>query len=126
MNSILSEFTDEKLDFEFITKEEADTSFDDFWANFDYTRTSSSAYMLREDKAPWFSEYVRRELGNMIYGSDDIYTSGFTVNTTLNLEGRHDPAIIHRARAVVDAVSAIVVADMLTTRYGTDYLATKE
>ena len=42
--------------------------------------------MLRDDKAQWFSEYVRRELGSMIYGSDDIYTSGFTVNTTLDLE----------------------------------------
>ena len=42
---------------------------------------------------------------------------------TLKLEGRHDPAIIHRARAVVDAVSAIVIADALTVRYGTDYLA---
>lgn len=70
----------------FITQEEADESFENYWANFDYTRTSSSAYMMRDDKAPWFSEYVRRELGNMIYGSDDIYTSGFTVNTTLNLE----------------------------------------
>ncbi len=47
-------------------------------------------------------------------------------NTSLKLEGRHDPAIIHRARAVVDAVAAIVVADMLTVRYGTDYLTTKE
>ena len=47
-------------------------------------------------------------------------------NTTLKLEGRHDPAIIHRARAVVDAVAAIVVADMLAVRYGTDYLMTKE
>ena len=44
-------------------------------------------------------------------------------NVTLKLEGRHDPAIIHRARAVVDAVSAIVIADALTVRYGTDYLA---
>ena len=70
----------------YITQEEADTSFEDYWSNFDYTRTSTSAYMLRDDKAPWFSEYVRRELGSMIYGSDDIYTSGFTVNTTLNLE----------------------------------------
>ncbi len=70
----------------FITQEEANESFENYWANFDYTRTSSSAYMMRDDKAPWFSEYVRRELGNMIYGSDDIYTSGFTVNTTLNLE----------------------------------------
>ena len=46
-------------------------------------------------------------------------------NTTLKLEGRHDPAIIHRARAVVDAMTAIVVADALTTRFGTDYLAVK-
>ena len=69
----------------YVTQEEADTSFEDYWATFDYTRTSASAYMVRDDKAPWFSEYVRRELGNMIYGSDDIYSSGFTVNTTLNL-----------------------------------------
>ena len=44
-------------------------------------------------------------------------------NATLTVEGRHDPAIIHRARAVVDAVAAITIADMLTVRYGTDYLA---
>ena len=45
---------------------------------------------------------------------------------TLKTVGRHDPAIIHRARAVIDAMAAIVVSDMLTVRYGTDYLATKE
>lgn len=73
------------VDAGFITKEEAEDSYNDYWASFDYTRTSTSAYMMREDKAPWFSEYVRRELNNMIYGSDDIYTSGFTVNTTLDL-----------------------------------------
>ncbi len=73
------------VDAGFLTKEEADQSFEDYWATFDYTRTSTSAYLMRDDKAPWFSEYVRRELGDMIYGSDDIYTSGFTVNTSLNL-----------------------------------------
>lgn len=41
----------------------------------------------------------------------------------LRIEGRHDPAIIHRARAVVDAAAAIALADMLAVRYGTDYLA---
>ena len=46
-------------------------------------------------------------------------------NTSLKLEGRHDPAIIHRARAVVDAMTAMVLADMLTLRFGTDYLADK-
>ena len=43
-------------------------------------------------------------------------------NTDINICGRHDPAIVHRVRAVVDAICAIAVADMLTVRYGTDYL----
>ncbi len=43
-------------------------------------------------------------------------------NTALLIEGRHDPAIIHRARAVIDAVASIVIADILTGRFGTDYL----
>ena len=47
-------------------------------------------------------------------------------NKTIKIQGRHDPAIIHRARVVVDAVAAFVIADMLTGRFGTDYLATKE
>lgn len=41
----------------------------------------------------------------------------------ISIGGRHDPAVIHRARAVVDAVTAIVLADLLVTAYGTDYLA---
>lgn len=41
----------------------------------------------------------------------------------LTINGRHDPAIIHRARAVVDAVTAFAIADMLTVRFGTDYLS---
>lgn len=47
-------------------------------------------------------------------------------NRVLEIKGRHDPAIIHRARAVVDAVAALVIADMLTARYGTDYLAERK
>ena len=41
----------------------------------------------------------------------------------LIISGRHDPAIIHRARVVVDSLTAFTLADMLTVRYGTDYLA---
>ncbi len=40
---------------------------------------------------------------------------------TLTLKGRHDPAIVHRVRAVVDAMTAIVLADLLTVQYGKDY-----
>lgn len=41
---------------------------------------------------------------------------------TLSSGGRHDPCIVHRARIVVDSVVALVLADALTGRFGTDYL----
>ena len=41
----------------------------------------------------------------------------------LTPKGRHDPAIVHRARVVQDAASAIVLCDVLALRYGTDWLA---
>ena len=43
--------------------------------------------------------------------------------TSLRISGRHDPAIIHRARVVVDSVTALNLADLLVLRFGTDYLA---
>lgn len=58
-----------------------------------------------------------------------IHKTQSTVNIStlteeeLIIEGRHDPAIIHRAKSVVDAALAIAVADMLTVRYGTDFLS---
>ena len=44
-------------------------------------------------------------------------------NTTLLAAGRHDPCIVHRARVVVDSVTAITLCDLLLTKYGTDWLA---
>jgi len=44
-------------------------------------------------------------------------------NGTLSAAGRHDPCIVHRARIVVDCVTALVVADMLSGKHGTDWLA---
>ena len=46
-------------------------------------------------------------------------------NAVLNARGRHDPCIVHRARVVQDSVTAIVLADMLIGRYGTDWLGNK-
>lgn len=43
-------------------------------------------------------------------------------NVKISIKGRHDPAIIHRARAVIDSVTAIALADLLVTRFGTDFL----
>ena len=44
-------------------------------------------------------------------------------NAVLLSKGRHDPCIVHRARIVVDCITALTVADILATRYGTDWLA---
>ena len=44
-------------------------------------------------------------------------------DTTLAARGRHDPCIVHRAAVVVESVTALVIADMLTSKYGTDWLA---
>ena len=43
-------------------------------------------------------------------------------NTQITIHGRHDPAVVHRARAVVDASVSIALCDMLALRFGTDYL----
>ena len=43
--------------------------------------------------------------------------------TALRISGRHDPAIVHRARVVVDSVTALVLCDLLALRYGTDWLS---
>lgn len=44
-------------------------------------------------------------------------------NAVLEIKGRHDPAIIHRARVVVDSITALTLCDILAGRYGTDWLA---
>ena len=43
-------------------------------------------------------------------------------NSELQIKGRHDPAIIHRARVVVDSITALVLCDMVAQRFGTDFL----
>ena len=43
-------------------------------------------------------------------------------NLDFSLQGRHDPAIVHRARVVVDSVTALVLCDLLAQRHGTDWL----
>ncbi len=43
-------------------------------------------------------------------------------NTEIIINGRHDPAIIRRICSVIDSVTALVVADMLAIKYGSDFL----
>lgn len=43
-------------------------------------------------------------------------------NTILAINGRHDPCIVHRARVVVDSITALIICDMLSQKFGTDWL----
>ena len=43
-------------------------------------------------------------------------------NKNFAITGRHDPAIIHRARTVIDSAAAIVLCDILAQRFGTDWI----
>ena len=44
-------------------------------------------------------------------------------NCKISISGRHDATILPRVAPVVDAVAALVIADMLIGRYGTDYFS---
>lgn len=45
--------------------------------------------------------------------------------TALSVKGRHDPCIVHRARVVADSVVAIALCDMLSQKFGIDWLGEK-
>lgn len=57
-----------------------------------------------------------------IYKKQETVDVSTMTDASMQIEGRHDPAIIHRARVVVDSMTAIVLCDMLALRYGTDWL----
>ncbi len=44
-------------------------------------------------------------------------------DTVISAKGRHDPCIVHRARVVIDSIVALVLCDILSGRFGTDWLA---
>lgn len=71
----------------YLTFEEAEYSYLEYWNSYDYTRSNiASAYFDNLSKAPYFSEYIRLQLENMLLGSlININEEGFTVHTTLDL-----------------------------------------
>lgn len=58
-----------------------------------------------------------------IYKEQDTVDFEKKENVKLTINGRHDPAIVHRARVVIDSVTAICLCDLLAARFGTDWLA---
>ena len=57
-----------------------------------------------------------------IFKAQDTVDFCSLTNARLEPKGRHDPAIVHRARIVQDAATALVLCDCLAMRFGTDWL----
>ena len=59
--------------------------------------------------------------------SKEQNTVNFITNENIKTEthGRHDPCIVHRARVVVDSITAIALCDLLSQKFGTDWLGEK-
>jgi penicillin-binding protein 1A len=78
---------DEMVSLGYATQDEADISFQQYWDSYNYTRSNiSSAYFDNNSRAPYFSEYVRIQLNDMLYGAVDINKDGYIVHTTLDLD----------------------------------------
>ena len=71
----------------FITKQEADESFKEFWSTFSgkIGRRGSSAYTSSIDRAPYVTEYIRRILIDK-YGEKMLKEDGLKIYTTIDLK----------------------------------------
>ncbi len=102
--------------------------------------TANDAYEAKEGKIRTRTNHAGGILGGITNGmpllirtaikpTPSIYKEQETVALpslearTLKIEGRHDPAIVHRARVVADSAIALALCDLLALRYGTDFLA---
>jgi len=61
-----------------------------------------------------------------IFKPQDTINFKTMTEEVLEAKGRHDPAIVHRARVVQDAATAIVMCDVLAARFGTDFIIVSE
>ena len=102
------EILDQMVSLRYVTKKEADDSFTDYWNRYDYTRPNSSAFLEREDKAPYFSEYIRGQLEDLLVGNYNYLTDGLVVHTTLNLD--YQRVADERMAEDIDKVNAAYLA----------------
>ena len=72
----------------FATVEEAEKAFIDFWPDYlvyiSEIEPTINTWSARIDKAPWFTEHVRRMLIRK-YGEEAVYSEGLLVYTTLDI-----------------------------------------
>ncbi len=112
---------DQMVENGYATQDEVDVAFEQYWNNYDFTRSNTStAFFEREDRAPYFSEYVRYRLENeLLLGSADINRDGFVVHTTLDL-GFQDAARQYVRQGLAAANSTYRSNTRERSNYGDD------
>ena len=67
---VQSEIVNQMVENGYLYQTDADLTMNDYWNNrYDWSRDNqTTAFFDREDLAPWFSEYIRTELDEMLYG----------------------------------------------------------
>ncbi len=83
---IQEEILKQMVEFGVATKKDADIAFKNYWDNYDYLRDDRPVFFEREDRAPYFSEYIRGLLNENLLGPIDIYRNQFLIHTTLDLD----------------------------------------
>ena len=78
--------------------------------------TNSMPLIMRTAVKPTPSIYKEQESIDISKGE----------NVKFNIEGRHDPAIIHRARVVIDSMTAFGLLDLICMRYGYMWMTDKK
>ncbi|HUZ17717.1 MAG TPA: PBP1A family penicillin-binding protein [Spirochaetia bacterium] len=81
----------------YVTQAEADQSDRQFWQDYPYSRAASvDPFAATNSKAPYFTEYVRRQLDQQLYGRLGFLRDGLVVHTTLNLGYQRDAQAVMR------------------------------
>ena len=103
---------------------------------------NNDAFYMKDGKVEKKTNHSGGTLGGMSDGAPLVFRAAVkptpsiastqeTVNQSgeeieVNIKGRHDPAIIHRARVVLDSAAALVLCDQLALRFGTDWLVSEQ
>ena len=77
------------VELNYIDKDVAEDAYKDFWINFDKNRSPDETYhdlTNSKNKALYFTDYIRDELNNILFGETNIYKDGYIVETTLDLD----------------------------------------
>lgn len=80
---------DQMVENGFTTKEEADLAFANYWNTFDWSmdaENNAQSTRTKNDKAQWFTEYVRGETKKHLFGTRNILKDGYKIHTTLDLD----------------------------------------